>query len=188
MYIYRQSLIPTAYLYFVQFYATDITFEKNREAPLCRVSTSCLNFVTHVSSPFSQTQLSKMSVVYLNEVLRIMGSSKPLRDTLVGVAKQTGCAAAGTAAGGLLMGPLGALVGGVVGAMYGYQCSDDYDNLICSLRSMSEREKTIITGQIQRLVGSASIEEFVRYISTEAHRELLLGILADFVRQKAQNA
>ncbi|KHJ84855.1 hypothetical protein OESDEN_15426 [Oesophagostomum dentatum] len=57
-----------------------------------------------------------MSVFYLNEVLKIMDASKPLRDTLVGVAKQTGCAAAGTAAGGLLMGPLGALVLGIAGA------------------------------------------------------------------------
>lgn len=33
------------------------------------------------------------------------------------------------------MGPLGALVGGVMGAVYGYQCSDDYDVGIiqCSL-------------------------------------------------------
>ncbi|KAL6724440.1 hypothetical protein Aduo_019331 [Ancylostoma duodenale] len=125
-----------------------------------------------------------MSIVYLNEVLKIMEGSKPLRDTVVGVAKQTGCAAAGTAAGGLLMGPLGALVGGVMGAVYGYQCSDDYDNLICSLRSMTDREKRLASAQIQRLVGSASIEEFMRYIATEAHRELLIGILSDFIRQK----
>ncbi|VDM74315.1 unnamed protein product [Strongylus vulgaris] len=109
---------------------------------------------------------------------------QPLRETVIGVAKQTGYAAAGTAAGGLLMGPLGALAGGVVGAVYGYQCSTDYDNLICSIRSMTDREKTLLSGQIQRLVGSVSIEEFIRYISTEAHRELLLGILSDFVRQK----
>ncbi|ETN70182.1 hypothetical protein RB195_021668 [Necator americanus] len=125
-----------------------------------------------------------MSIVYLNEVLRILEGSKPLQKTAVGVAKQTGCAAAGTAAGGLLMGPLGALIGGVVGALYGYQNSTDYDNVITSIRSMNDREKRLVSTQIQRLVGSASIEEFMRYIATEAHRELLIGILSDFIREK----
>ncbi|KHJ88492.1 hypothetical protein OESDEN_11712 [Oesophagostomum dentatum] len=89
-----------------------------------------------------------MSVFYLNEVLKIMDASKPLRDTLVGVAKQTGCAAAGTAAGGLLMGPLGALVLGIAGAWYGYQCSDDYDDFITTIRSMSDREKAAVSKQV----------------------------------------
>uniref|UniRef100_A0A0K0D5L6 Gly-zipper_Omp domain-containing protein n=1 Tax=Angiostrongylus cantonensis TaxID=6313 RepID=A0A0K0D5L6_ANGCA len=51
-----------------------------------------------------------------------------LRQTFVGVAKQTGWTALGTVAGGLLVGPLGALVGGVIGATYGYTYSNDYDS------------------------------------------------------------
>ncbi|CAJ0609110.1 unnamed protein product [Cylicocyclus nassatus] len=141
--------------------------------------------VKQIVSGSSFALLEAMSFVYLNQVLNIMESSKPLRETVTGVAKQTGYAAAGTATGGLLMGPLGALVGGIVGAVYGYQCSTDYDNLICSIRSMTDSEKSLLTTQIQRLVGSASIEEFMRYISTEAHRQILLGILSDFISRKA---
>ncbi|KHJ93191.1 hypothetical protein OESDEN_06905 [Oesophagostomum dentatum] len=87
------------------------------------------------------------SVVYLNEALKILDSSKPLRDTIVGVAKQVLCAAIGSAAGGLLIGPRGALLGGIAGAILGYFWSSDYDNIVSSLRAMDDREKTIITGQ-----------------------------------------
>ncbi|KAK5972820.1 hypothetical protein GCK32_021983, partial [Trichostrongylus colubriformis] len=52
---------------------------------------------------------------------------EPLKETVTGVAAQTGYAAAGTAAGGLVMGPLVSLIGGIMGAVYGYSKSIDYD-------------------------------------------------------------
>ncbi|KAK5972598.1 hypothetical protein GCK32_008776 [Trichostrongylus colubriformis] len=81
------------------------------------------------------------------------------------------------------MGPLGALIGGIMGAVYGYNNSADYDNIVFALRAMSEREKTQVSEQVQRLVGSASIEELMRYLSTEAHREIILGVLSNYVLQ-----
>ncbi|KAK6039153.1 hypothetical protein COOONC_23341 [Cooperia oncophora] len=129
-----------------------------------------------------------MSIVYFNEILKVIEKSAPLKRTIAGVATQAGCAAAGTAAGGLTMGPLGALIGGIMGAVYGYNCSSDYDSLLFALRAMSEREKQQVTEQVQRLVGSASVEELLRYITTEAHREILLGVLSNFVaRQRASS-
>ncbi|KAK6014391.1 hypothetical protein OSTOST_20227 [Ostertagia ostertagi] len=74
-----------------------------------------------------------------------------------------------------------------MGAVYGYNCSGDYDSLLFALRAMSEREKRQVTEQVQRLVGSASVEELLRYITTEAHREILLGVIADFIRQKSSS-
>ncbi|KAK6023015.1 hypothetical protein OSTOST_11263 [Ostertagia ostertagi] len=112
-----------------------------------------------------------MSLVYFNEILKVIEKSVPLKRTIAGVATQAGCAAAGTAAGGLTLGPLGALIGGIMGAVYGYNCSGDYDSLLFALRAMSEREKRQVTEQVQRLVGSASVEELLRYITTEAHRK-----------------
>ncbi|XGW11022.1 hypothetical protein V3C99_012488 [Haemonchus contortus] len=129
-----------------------------------------------------------MSIVYFNEILKVIEKSVPLKRTIVGVATQAGCAAAGTAAGGLTMGPLGALIGGIMGALYGYNCSSDYDNLLLALRAMSESEKRQVSEQVQRLVGSASIEELMRYITTEAHREILLGVISDFVRQRTSQS
>ncbi|RCN36925.1 hypothetical protein ANCCAN_17188 [Ancylostoma caninum] len=125
-----------------------------------------------------------MSIEYFNEVLEIMENSEPLRRTVFGVAKQTGCTAAGTAAGGLLMGPFGALVGGVMGAVYGCKCSDKYDSLIRSLRSMTDGEKRRASAQIQRLVESASIEDFLRYISTQPHSEQLIKLLLKIISEK----
>ncbi|KAL6724439.1 hypothetical protein Aduo_019330 [Ancylostoma duodenale] len=126
-----------------------------------------------------------MSIEYFNEVLKIMENSEPLRKTVCEVAKQTGCTAAGTAAGGFLMGPFGALVGGVMGAVYGYRCSDKYDSLIRSLRSMTDGEKRRASAQIQRLVESASIEDFLSYISTPAHGEQVIELLLNIIREKA---
>ncbi|KAK5978422.1 hypothetical protein GCK32_012999, partial [Trichostrongylus colubriformis] len=107
----------------------------------------------------------------------------PLKETVTGVAAQTGYAAAGTAAGGLVMGPLGALIGGIMGAVYGYSNSTDYDNIVFALRAVSEREKIRVSEQVQRLVGSASVAALTRYLSTDANRRKLLRVLSNYVHQ-----
>ncbi|VDO18996.1 unnamed protein product [Heligmosomoides polygyrus] len=125
-----------------------------------------------------------MSIVYFNEILNVVGNSAKLKNTISGVAKQTGCAAAGTAAGGLIMRPIGALFDGVMGAIYSYQNSGDFDNIVTCLSSMADDERRQVVARVQHLVKSVSIEELVRYLSTEAHREMLIGVLSDFVSQK----
>ncbi|VDM62855.1 unnamed protein product [Angiostrongylus costaricensis] len=75
-----------------------------------------------------------MSILYFREVFKVIEKSQSLRQTFVGVAKQTGWTALGTVAGGLLVGPLGALVGGVIGAACGYNYSSDYDVSFCWTR------------------------------------------------------
>ncbi|VDL81875.1 unnamed protein product [Nippostrongylus brasiliensis] len=129
--------------------------------------------------------IGKMSVAYFNEIVRVVNHSAPLKKTVGGVATQTGYAAAGTALGGLLMGPGGALIGGIMGALMGYQNVSDYDGLVYALGAMSDQEKQLVSQRVQALVGSVSIEELVRYVSTEAHRELLLGVLSEFVKTRS---
>ncbi|KAJ1373616.1 hypothetical protein KIN20_036077 [Parelaphostrongylus tenuis] len=123
-----------------------------------------------------------MSVWYFNEVFKVIEKSKPLRETFVGVAKQTGWTAAGTAAGGLLAGPLGALFGGVAGAILGYGYSDDYDNFLTALRSMTDREKCEVSEQIQTLVKSTAIEAFSVFIAIEANRQKVIDLLSSFLK------
>ncbi|PAV63411.1 hypothetical protein WR25_11432 [Diploscapter pachys] len=115
-------------------------------------------------------------------------NDKKLRDTMLGVAKQTGYTAAGAVSGGLMFGPPGALVGSVIGAVVGYQMSEDYDNIITVLRGMSDEDKARLGTKVQGLVGAVSIEEFVRWIQNEGHRALLLGVLSEFARQAASKA
>ncbi|KAK5984768.1 hypothetical protein GCK32_008048 [Trichostrongylus colubriformis] len=124
-----------------------------------------------------------MPIVYFNELLKIIEKSTPLEKTVAGIAAQAGYAAAGTAAGGLVMGPLGALIGGIMGAVYGYSKSIDYDNIVFALRAMSEKEKTRVSEQVQRLVGSASVAALTRYLSTDANRRKLLRVLSNYVHQ-----
>ncbi|PAV73899.1 hypothetical protein WR25_16080 [Diploscapter pachys] len=74
-----------------------------------------------------------MSIAYATRVLDII-SEKKLRDTMLGVAKQTG-----------------ALVGSVIGAVVGYQMSEDYDNIITVLRGMSDEDKARLGTKVKIL-------------------------------------
>jgi len=128
------------------------------------------------------TSEKMVSLVYVNQVLDILSDSRDLRRTFVGIVKQTGCAAGGAAIGGALAGPAGAFVGTVMGGLYGYMQADDYKNLVYAVRDLSDVEKTRLQANIQQLVGAVSIAEFVRWMQTEGHRQLLLCLLQEAVK------
>ncbi|KHJ77299.1 hypothetical protein OESDEN_23081, partial [Oesophagostomum dentatum] len=60
-------------------------------------------------------------VVYLNQVLEVMGDTKPLRGVLAGIAWQVGWGFAGTIVGNIMMGTIGSILMGLAGALYGAQ-------------------------------------------------------------------
>ncbi|KJH40535.1 hypothetical protein DICVIV_13505 [Dictyocaulus viviparus] len=121
-----------------------------------------------------------MSIVYFDQLLKVLDTSPAIRETFTCVAKQTGYAAAGTAIGGLLVGPIGALVGGVLGAVYGYGQSSDYSNLMESIRSLNNKEKRELSAQIQCLVGSSTIEGLTNFLASEYNRKKLVDLLTSF--------
>lgn len=68
------------------------------------------------------------------------------------------------------------------GAWAGYMNADDYQSLIRVLQSLSEDEKYRLQQKIQALVGSVSIEQFVHWLQTEGHRQLLMTLLSEAVK------
>lgn len=64
----------------------------------------------------------------------------------------------------------------------GYANADEYQSLMRVLQSLSEDEKYRLQQKIQALVGSVSIEQFVTWIQTEGHRQLLLTVLNEAVK------
>lgn len=118
----------------------------------------------------------------MNHVLDILSDSKDLRTTVIGIARQAGYAAGGAAVGGVMGGPAGALIGTSIGGVIGYFRSDPYDSMINSLRQLSDRDKGVLGQKVQQLVGAMSIDEFVRWIQSEGHRQLLLTLLQQAVK------
>ncbi|KAK5979885.1 hypothetical protein GCK32_018167 [Trichostrongylus colubriformis] len=124
-----------------------------------------------------------MSNVYFYELAKIVGRSTHLKRTFAGIVAQASYAIAGTKAGGLTMGPLGALIGGIMGAVYGYSNTADYDNIVVAFRALSEKEQA----EVLRLLGYASVEELMRYLSTGAPRQTILDVLSNYVHQNKRS-
>lgn len=111
---------------------------------------------------------------YFAKVVEIVQESEPLKGASVGIAKQVGCAAAGTIAGGIIGGPVGASVGGMLGAGIGYGITNDYTSLAEVLRNLSEDDRERIVKAIQELVNGTTIDELAGFVAREAQRALLM--------------
>uniref|UniRef100_A0A914XTV0 Uncharacterized protein n=1 Tax=Plectus sambesii TaxID=2011161 RepID=A0A914XTV0_9BILA len=125
---------------------------------------------------------SVASLVYLNKVFEILTESREMKKTFIGIAKQTGYTASGAAIGGIVAGPAGAFVGAVFGAWAGYATAEDYQSMVNVVRTLSDDQKYRLEQKIQALVGSVSIEQFVTWLQTEGHRQLLLSVLGEAVK------
>ncbi len=63
------------------------------------------------------------------------------------------------------------------GAIIGYMNADEYDSLLAAVQRLSDDEKYRLQQKIQELVGGVTVEEFVRWLQAEGHRQLLLNVL-----------
>uniref|UniRef100_A0A914XQQ3 Uncharacterized protein n=1 Tax=Plectus sambesii TaxID=2011161 RepID=A0A914XQQ3_9BILA len=122
-----------------------------------------------------------VSLVYLNKVLEILDQSSEVKNTVTGIAQQTGYAAGGVALGGLIGGRSGALFGAVLGALVGYARADDYQSMVDVVRALNDDEKHRLQEKIQALVGSASIEQLKVWMQSEVHRQMLTTLLSKAV-------
>ncbi|XP_061192421.1 uncharacterized protein LOC133200674 [Saccostrea echinata] len=120
-------------------------------------------------------------IPYYNQLMTILETNDELKKSARGIFKQMAWAAGGTAVGGVLLGPPGAMVGGVAGSMIGYICSDEYTAMIKVLKNLNDEEKQKVVKAVQELVGTSSIEALTRFISQQVQRDMLLKLLRDFV-------
>ncbi|CAD6188890.1 unnamed protein product [Caenorhabditis auriculariae] len=123
-----------------------------------------------------------MSGTYLYRVIQCVQSSPRLRYTASGVAKQTGMTAAGTATGGILFGPFGALIGSIIGGLVGYKMADDYGGLLTVLNELPHDQRGMLTSK--NLVGGVTFEQFTRWFREGDHQQLLLDLLFEFARKQ----
>lgn len=58
-----------------------------------------------------------------------------------------------------------------------------FQSLWSAVRSLSDEEKTLLGRRIQQLVGTVTIEEFMRWIQSEGHRQLIITLLQEAVKR-----
>ncbi|XP_069137841.1 protein C19orf12 homolog [Argopecten irradians] len=116
-------------------------------------------------------------IPYYGQLIEILETNPEMKKSAKGIFKQVAWGAGGTAVGGVLLGPAGALVGGVAGSLIGYLKSDDYQAMIVVMKNLSDSEKEQIVKKVQELVGSVGIEELVRFVGSQVQRDALLHLL-----------
>jgi hypothetical protein len=122
-------------------------------------------------------------VPYYNHLMQILQTNPDLKKSFQGIFHQVCYSAAGTVIGGVTFGPLGAAVGGAVGALLGYATVDNYDSLIKVLREMSDDDKRRLVQRVQELVGSTGIEALTNFIASQVNRDLFATVIRDFAMQ-----
>lgn len=113
---------------------------------------------------------------YFDELLEILKTNEELRKSAQGIFKQMAWAAGGTAVGGVVLGPAGAMAGGLVGSAIGYLASDEYTALIKAYENLNDRDKKKIVTATRKLVKSDNIVQFQRFIKDERNRKMFLKL------------
>ena len=114
------------------------------------------------------------------ELMQFLTESGDMRKAAQGSVKQGLCAAGGAIAGGFVLGPLGGLVGGIGGSIYGFLTACDYDGALVQIMKLeAEQQKRLMSdvGGVLRAAG-ASAQQFE---SPEAFR----STLAEFAAQSS---
>ncbi|XP_021345874.1 uncharacterized protein LOC110445536 [Mizuhopecten yessoensis] len=116
-------------------------------------------------------------IPYYGHLIEILETNPEMKKSAKGIFQQMAWGAGGTAMGGVLLGPAGALVGGLAGSLIGYMKSDNYQALIVVMKNLSDSEKKRIVQKVQELVGSVGVEELVRFVGSQVQRDALLQLL-----------
>ena len=114
------------------------------------------------------------------ELMQFMTESGEMRKAAQGSVKQGLCAAGGAIAGGMILGPVGGLVGGIGGSIYGFMTATDYDGMMVQILKLeSDQQKRLMSevGGVLRAAG-ATAQQFE---SPEAFR----ATLTEFASQGA---
>ena len=124
--------------------------------------------------------------VYYNHLMDIVQTDPELRETAKGMFKQTAWTAAGTIAGGLVAGPVGAVFGGCVSSYLGYKLSDDYASMVEVLKNLPDAEKHELVMEVQELVGSSSVEALTSFVGGQGQAQALLALLKSVTSGKSR--
>ena len=90
-----------------------------------------------------------------SELLSFLRSSEPMRKTAKGTIKAGLIAGGSTMAGGLVFGPLGAMVGGILGSITAYINGDDYDGAIKTVTELLPERRDALVKEVSEILMTA---------------------------------
>lgn len=125
--------------------------------------------------------LAGMAIIpYYRHIMDLLDTNAELKKTAHGIFHQVAYAAGGTAIGGIVAGPPGALIGGIIGSYLGYRTVHDYDSVVEVIRGLSDAEKADLVRKVQTLVGSTSLEALTTFIGQQVNREMFVNLIREF--------
>ncbi|GFO07821.1 protein c19orf12 [Plakobranchus ocellatus] len=99
--------------------------------------------------------------------------------------KNAALGAYGAWLGAVMLGPVGAVVGGAAGSWLGYRYSDDYQPLGKVMADLSDDDKEEIVKKIQELVGDLSFTALARYaMESQDQRVALLNLIINEIKKR----
>ncbi|CAI2357343.1 unnamed protein product [Caenorhabditis sp. 36 PRJEB53466] len=116
------------------------------------------------------------SLQYFNEMLAHVESNHTFKKMVTGVAIQTAYTATGAVIGGVVLGPPGALVGSIGGAVVGYCRVEKYPNLYKVLKELNDDQKKALVQSVIAVVGGLSINEFRKWFSNSNNHAVLQSL------------
>ncbi|KAK2146640.1 hypothetical protein LSH36_593g01027 [Paralvinella palmiformis] len=115
-------------------------------------------------------------IPYYRHIVDLLDTNQELKKTAHGIFHQVAYAAGGTAIGGIVAGPPGALIGSYLG----YRTVNDYDSMVEVIRGLSDAEKADLVRKVQALVGSTSLEALTGFIGQQVNREIFVNLVREF--------
>ncbi|GMH66919.1 hypothetical protein TrRE_jg1382 [Triparma retinervis] len=92
------------------------------------------------------------------ELVSFLQSSASMRSTASGSLKAGLIAGGGALAGGVFLGPLGAMIGGIVGSVVGYIKGDPYDGAVTAVTELpAARRDALLTEVSEILIAAGAI-------------------------------
>jgi len=108
------------------------------------------------------------------ELMEWLTDNPEMRKAAQNSLKQGALAGGAAVAGGLIAGPPGGLIGGILGSIAGFFVADEYDGVVQQMLNMNDTDKKKrLMGQVQRVLLSAGATA-KQLESTDAFRNALV--------------
>lgn len=122
---------------------------------------------------------------YFDQLLTVLEEHVEFTSSAFGIPKQLFTAAAATVVGGMIGGPLGAMVGGAAGLTVTHLWSQAKTPIIDALKSLNNEQKETVVRVVQTLVGATPICSFLNNASQKkALLDLLFKTLVELLNKR----
>lgn len=95
------------------------------------------------------------------DILQILAEKNQMKVTLKEALKGATCSGIGAFGGAIIAGPVGMMVGGVVGSTVGYFMSTDFKSVYTIISELEENEKLVLYNRSMTILTSFDVQDIV---------------------------